>query len=145
MTSTDNGITMYGIPAADLMRLSFDELRDLDDSPAWQQAIDHDEHMARRRPTVTPPCPAWCRLETGHPYEGVDLDNVTFVRFHESRREGTTAVSQEEWNRSGDVTLEPPTVSILDSVHEECTAARARELAAELLSAADLLDRVGQE
>ncbi len=137
MTSTDS------INPADILKMSFDELRAIDAGPQWQADIDSEERSERNRPAVTPHCPSWCRYEPGHEYDSVDFDEVTFIRYHSSERSGATATVQEEQNRSGEVTLLPPTISVYtDNDMQEITSAQARSLSGRLLEAADLLDQI---
>jgi hypothetical protein len=135
----------------------FDELRQsyandpvkLAEIEAWEA---REKYADERRPTVIPPCPPWCRyfdtitptsLYKLHEYDSIEWgEPLTFSRFHVENQTGSY-VSQEEFNREGVVTLGPLhiTISSQEGI-EEATAGQAREIAAELLAAADRLEAI---
>ena len=118
-----------------------DELRA---NPEWQAAVARQELLDSHLPAVTPPCPSWCRYEPGHEYDSVDLDDVTFIRYHVTHPDGSpTSITQEEQNLAGVVTLLPPLIAVYgpDDL-EELDATGVRRRAAALLNAADLLDEI---
>ena len=137
MTSTDS------TTPADIMKMSFDELRRLDDDPRWQAHIDHDEMVDARKPTTIPACPDWCRHPAGHDYDSVMRDDETFTRYHESAPRGSATITQEEQNKGGHVTLTAPVITSWGAGgSEELTAEAARQTARELVAAADRLEEI---
>lgn len=117
---------------------------------AMAQIRERDARIAANEPKVIPPCPQWCRfteiIAGTHDYDSVlTADESTYTRYHLS---GQTAVdiAQEERNRGGVVTRGPVHINMpgRDGC-EETTAEQARQLAAELLAAANELDRINGE
>ena len=130
------------------------ELRAIDpDNQWWQEKIDREVESDAHAPKVLPPCPSWCRymefysggLFPNHEYDTAleEGEGWVYSRFHVSGREDIY-VAQEEFNRDGVVELGPLHLSgVGDSpALEETTAAEARQMAADLLNAADNLDEI---
>ena len=103
-----------------------------------------------------PPCPWWCTLDPGHPYlssrpcwtdseemPGIPAgeSRVAIDRTHEAPF-GVAAVEQMERTCDGGqvVGLEPIVVIEIEVTQDK--AADVRRIAADLLNAADLLDRI---
>lgn len=95
-------------------------------------------------PTVTSPCPPWCQYSTGHRYDSVLADDLTYTRYHASIADESALarVMQEERNRGGQVSLLPAFVDVIGGDGEELAAAVARERATAMLRAADDLDQI---
>ncbi len=97
---------------------------------------------------VVPPCPSWCALPTGHPYDSTaSHDPSDHLRLHLSEpdsavREVYGRVEAEESNRLGEVHVDPATVAIYDDHPRDLTAHEARLYAGALVEAADLLGRI---
>lgn len=104
----------------------------------YQAIVDRDKRVKLGAPATIPPCPSWCRSAPGHDYPSVGEDEVTFIRHHETQSTEQTAITQEERNVGGVVTLSPPVITVY--ADGEVTGAKARSRAAELLAMADELD-----
>lgn len=95
-------------------------------------------------PQVIPPCPSWCALGAGHQYDSYAADGAgqpyVHTRFHEAYI-GRATVGTLESNKAGRVTVGPASVMMTDRI-EDITAEQAREVASDLLLAADLLDSI---
>jgi hypothetical protein len=105
----------------------------------WEQ----EREAERTYPAEIPPCPGWCRLNAGHPYDSTEWDYVTHCRFHSSVPDDTAfdaRVEATERNKDGVVEVGTPVLAVY--AEGERTAEDARRIAAELLAAADLLDRI---
>ncbi len=105
----------------------------------WRRELD----IATQAPAVIPPCPPWCVRDAGHDYDSTDGfgDDLSFERRHVAF-EGTVAdVSATEHNRAGAVTLDEPGI-YLSLRDDERPVDEVRAIAAELLEAADVLDRL---
>ncbi len=110
-----------------------------------RQMYDGERLTEASAPTVIPPCPSWCRNSAGHPYDSTEWDYVTHVRYHSSVPDGWSAgarVEATESNKGGVVEVATPIIGLY--VEEKQTAQEARQYAAELLAAADVLDRLPQ-
>lgn len=121
------------------MQPGFDNARAL-----WEQ-----ERAAERSyPTTIPPCPSWCELPPSHQYDGYwpnSIQGVEHTRFHQ-RSAGAVNLSECEHNKiSGGVERHGVTISFEEQCVEDVSAEQARRLAANLLAAADLLDRITTE
>jgi hypothetical protein len=109
----------------------------------WRALWERERAIEAHAPTVIPPCPSWCILGAGHDYPSTDGhgDDVTFERQHVAF-EGTVAdVSATEHNGGGTVTIDEPGV-YLSLRDDERPVEEVRAIAAELLEAADVLDRL---
>jgi hypothetical protein len=107
----------------------------------WQQERQAEQHA----PRVIPPCPFWCRLPEGHDYDSVDGfgDDLVFERTHVAFEGKVAGVSATERNRAGEVTVEPLEV-FLDVRSEAYPVDVVRAVAAELVEAADVLERISR-
>ena len=118
---------------------------DVDGMISWFKA--RDAANEANAPKVIPPCPPWCRhkelfadgIDPNHEYDSV-VEPGTYLRFHVSGP-GRIYVAQEEFNRDGVIELGPLHLAGVGD-REETTAAEARQMAAELLNAADRLDAI---
>lgn len=113
----------------------------------WQAVWRREQEVAAFAPTVIPPCPAWCNLPAGHDYDSTDGsgDELTYQRRHVAFEGDKLAdVSATEGNCFGTVTVELPYVylSLVDGNGDESSVEQVRALAAELLQAAAVLDRI---
>jgi hypothetical protein len=109
----------------------------------WRAVWERERSIEDRAPTVIPPCPSWCILDAGHDYTSTDGfdDDLTFERQHVAF-EGTVAdVSATEHNRAGTVTLDEPGI-YLSLRDDERPVDEVRSIAAELLEAVDVLERI---
>jgi hypothetical protein len=89
---------------------------------------------------VAGPCPSWCEMEHGHRYHSYDPETGQEIRNHGRRLSEHVDLTLEEW--SGEPLFSRPIVLMVSVDPDDMTAAQARELAAELLDAADELDKV---
>lgn len=107
----------------------------------YQAIVDRDKRVKLAAPATIPACPPWCKYASGHSYDGVTDDEVTFIRYHsaESASDGA-GITQEERNLGGVVTLCPPVISLYAEDCQEISAGEARSRAGELLALADELD-----
>lgn len=100
-------------------------------------------------PATIPPCPSWCVQPDGHEYDSTATDDPTrHFRYHSSvpfdnEAAAYVRVEAEEWNRCGEVVVATPKAVIYDG-DRSLTAGEARQVAADLLAAADLLDGITQ-
>ncbi len=120
-----------------------------DDHPnldGWRALWQHELQIEQHRPTVIPPCPSWCVLPAGHDYPSVDVsgDELTFERDHLAFEGKVGDVQATEHNRAGRVTVDVPVIYLDVRSDLACPAYVARALAAELLEAADVLERLRQ-
>lgn len=97
-------------------------------------------------PAVVPPCPGWCTREPGHLDFEVEGDGQ-YLREHDAYSGGGLAwVSAEERSdgKGGPVILSPPVLRVdgTDYHGEEWSPIEVRALAAEILRAADVLERL---
>jgi hypothetical protein len=100
-------------------------------------------------PTIVPPCPWWCTKEASHPYEPYssvgDNGGKVWTRWHAVRETNASKayVSQMEENENGVVRLlDQPIVSVWIGDGVGITAAEAAQAGADLLAAANDLNRV---
>jgi hypothetical protein len=108
-----------------------------------REMYENERTAAESLPAVIPPCPSWCRKGDGHPYDSTEWDFVTHVRFHSSVPDDVRCgarVEAIERNKGGTIEVAAPTIGVY--VEENQTAGEARAYAAELLAAADVLDRI---
>lgn len=97
------------------------------------------EHRIEQAP-VDRPCPAWCELEPGHRWDSYDSETGREERGHGRQLGKHTSLAQTEYEDA--TPSDPAGLSILVDQVELFTAAEARQLAAELLNAAEELERV---
>jgi hypothetical protein len=76
-----------------------------------------------------PACPPWCVEEPGHSYDYFDMVDGTFSRQHPALVSRNVTLAGFERQRDGVVTHDGPLTSV-----------QAREVAAEIVRAADLCD-----
>lgn len=90
------------------------------------------------RPSTVPPCPPWCALPDGHPYDSYSgpADDVTHTRLHH-RPVGMADVHAAEHHTAGVVELTATEITCGKS--ETLSAAEALILAADLQRAVDVL------
>jgi hypothetical protein len=114
---------------------------------------------------VVPPCPDWCGKEAGHDYDSSDYDLDRFndfgqavaagviraCRYHravirdvEREHISVSAFEMAEVQRGQDPVLiiEPATVYTIMAFDDEMDAQDARKLAADLIAAAALVERI---
>lgn len=85
------------------------------------------------------PCPSWCELVPGHGYASVEMDTGRDVRDHGRRLSTHVDLTLMEYQ---DAPLFSEPMRLFVSVDcDDMAAADVRTLAAELLNAADELDR----
>lgn len=100
-------------------------------------------------PTIETPAPcaeAWCERGGNHPYSTDPLFPDQLIRFHERvllERPFMVAVSALEEISADGVRMTQPTVVVADAEGGELTADEARKVAAALVEAAGLMDRLG--
>ncbi len=109
---------------------------------------------APNRPTTSLPCPPWCSLPLGHGFHGYDPNTGEVIRGHSREMtnnaiEAAAAVSiDQEEHAAGDegpLFDSGPVVIHLDAgTLGDLTGPQARQLAKELLDAADLWDTLSQ-
>lgn len=88
---------------------------------------------------VETPCPSWCEMEPGHRYHSTD-DEGREYRNHGRRLGPHVDLTVEEC--AGEPLFTRPIRLFVSVDTDDMTAAEVRELAAELLNAADELDKV---
>lgn len=116
---------------------------DMDEREAELQA--EEERRWANAPTP-PPCPSWCE-ETGtesvaYTSASSDPNDQRFYRFHSAKIADKVLITQEESaTEAGDVTLSPVRVTV-SVENEDLDAKEARQLARDLLIAADRLDEI---
>jgi hypothetical protein len=89
-----------------------------------------------------PACPAWCVLPEGHAYEFDAGAAVDFYRWHASRDDNGPQVRQIETNHAGErIEFQAPEI-IADGAPDEFSSEGARGIAAQFITAADLLDTI---
>lgn len=105
-----------------------------------RKEYDLEQAAAACTPDPLPACPAWCALPVGHGYDSISGTPaaVELSRIHASSEDGTALVSCVETYAGGAVTLDAATVELFAS--DRLTADQARTLAADLATAAELLD-----
>jgi hypothetical protein len=113
--------------------------------PRWIEMVKRARMVEENAPTVIPPCPEWCRLPEGHDYTGADGfgDDLTFERQHVAFEGKVADVSATESNRAGEVTVGPLEV-FLDVRSDAYPVDVVRAVAAELLEAADVFERISR-
>ncbi len=109
----------------------------------WRRVWQRDLQVEQQKPAVIPPCPEWCRLQEGHDYTEADGwgADLTFERHHVAFQGKVADVQATEHNRSGEVTIDAPVI-YLDLRDDEYPVDVVRALAAELVEAADVLERL---
>ncbi len=109
----------------------------------WRRVWQNELEVESSAPTVMPPCPAWCTLPAGHPYDSYDVGSdlpMTHMRGHVGFTAEHVQVDATERNQNGMVTVDVPTAFV--NVEDDLDAAAVRAFAADLLRAADELDRI---
>jgi hypothetical protein len=110
----------------------------------WRALWERERAIEDHAPTVIPPCPSWCILDSGHEYTSTDGygDDVSFERQHIAFEGETVAsVDATEHNKSGVITFDEPSI-YLSQRDDGYSAEHVRAVAAEMLAAADVLDRI---
>jgi hypothetical protein len=95
-------------------------------------------------PHASTPCPAWCRMSSGHTYETMCPDG-SLQRYHECEGEQGVYITQEECLRDGVVILGHPVITLaecLPGADAAMTSEQVRRRAAALLNRADELDEL---
>ncbi len=132
------------VPAtfADYMR-EHDISADHPNLDGWRALWQREQQAERHRPTSIPPCPYWCQLPAGHDYTEIDDfdDDLTFERRHVAFEGKVADVYATEHNHFGTVTLDGPAI-YLNVRTEDYPADLVRAVAAKLVEAADLLERL---
>jgi len=111
----------------------------------WRRVWQNEVQVEAGAPTVMPPCPDWCTLPAGHPYDSYDVGGdlpLTHLREHAGFTAEHVQVDATERNQDGRVTVDAPTAFV--NVEDDLDAAAVRAFAADLLRAADELDRITQ-
>jgi len=110
--------------------------------PHLLQLAEHQRFVEDHAPKVIPPCPPCCVLPARHDYDGTDGtgEDLTFERTHVALETEHLSVNAKETNRHGIFEVRVPTLWV--ERDDTLNAAQARAFAAELLSAADLLDTI---
>jgi hypothetical protein len=110
----------------------------------WRALWEHELQVEANAPTVIPPCPSWCIRTAGHDYDSTDGwdDELTFERDHLAFKGEVADVQATEHNRCGVVTLDAPIIYLSLDRDGERTAEQTRTVAAELVEAADVLERL---
>jgi hypothetical protein len=109
----------------------------------WREVYAHQVIVEQNAPAV-PPCPSWCTSPDGHDYDCVDggeVADLTYFRNHVVMQRPHLLVDATEHNRNGVVTMDAASICVASN-RDDLDAEQARAFAAELLEAADLLDRV---
>jgi len=105
--------------------------------------------MKGTKPTTSLPCPSWCTLGAGHPFNREDVDgehsrdHERYFGPHVSGLRVQVDVKQYETADGPDgpvISQERPAISAVGDGLEELTGPHARRVAAALLNAADLWD-----
>jgi hypothetical protein len=111
----------------------------------WRKVWERELQVEQNAPTVIPPCPDWCALPGGHGYDSTDGwdDDLTFERRHVAFEGKVADVSATERSHFGEVTVGPLEVFI-DVQGRDYAVDVVRALAAELVEAADVLERLTQ-
>jgi hypothetical protein len=109
----------------------------------WHKVWQRDQQAEQQKPTTIPPCPVWCRLAEGHDYSEVDGfgEDLTFERQHVAFQGKVADVQATEHNRAGEVTVDAPVI-FLDVRGDAYPVDVVRAMAAELVEAADVLERL---
>lgn len=104
----------------------------------WERAL----YVETSVPKVIPPCPSWCQSPDGHEYDSTDGydETLTYIRSHMAMERPHLWVDAWEHNCAGVVTMQAPSICTPDQ--GDLDSSQARAYAAELLEAADLLDRI---
>ncbi len=109
----------------------------------WRRVWRNELEVEASTPTVMPPCPRWCTLPADHPYPSYDVGAdlpMTHLRDHVGFTAERVQVDATERNTGGTVTVDVPTAFV--NVEDDLDAAAVRAFAADLLRAADELDRI---
>ena len=114
---------------------------------AWQVLYERESIVEAAAPKTIPPCPSWCHMPAGHDYESTDgftPGKIVFIRNHVAEHETpSTQISALEENLNDAVTVRPAGTFVTVS-EDDYDAPGLRQLAAELLAAADVLDGLPQ-
>jgi hypothetical protein len=86
------------------------------------------------------PCPSWCEHEAGHRWDSIDGDSNRQLRTHSRRLGQHVDLTVEEF--TGEPLFSRPIGLWVSIDADAMTGAQVRALAAELLNAADELDKV---
>lgn len=128
---------------------TFEQYAELNNVPAdhgnldgWRKVYEHEVFAEAHAPATIPPCPWWCADQAGHGYDSTDGtgDELAFERFHHAPVGPLLTVDAPERNHYGTVSVTVPSVYLDERA--DVDAAGARALAADLLAAADLLERI---
>ena len=109
----------------------------------WRRVWQNELQVEATVPAVTPPCPAWCTLPAGHPYDSYDVGSdlpMTHLRGHVGFTAEHVQVDATERSQDGAVTVDVPTAFV--NVEDDLDPKAVRAFAADLLRAADELDRI---
>ncbi len=109
----------------------------------WRALWQREQQAEQHRPRTVPPCPSWCLLLAAHDYSDVDGwdEDLTFEREHVAFRGDVADVQATEHNRASEVTVDAPVI-FLDVRTDAYAVDVVRAIAAELVEAADLLERL---
>lgn len=110
----------------------------------WEQ----EQKAQASYPQTIPPCPSWCELPAGHPYDSYMPDGsggVVHTRCHE-REVGAVTVLTFENHDGGQVEVDEVGIDYLERRGlEGVSAEQARTVGSDLIAAADLLDRIAAQ
>lgn len=109
----------------------------------WERVWRNEREVESTTPAVTPPCPGWCTLPAGHPYDSYDVGAdlpMTHLRGHTGFSTERVQVDATERSSGGTVTVDAPTAFV--NIEDDLDAEAVRAFAADLLRAADELDRI---
>ena len=109
----------------------------------WKKVWRNELEVEASTPAVVPPCPSWCTLAAGHGYTSYDVGAdlpMTHIRHHIGLASEHVQVAETERNTDGAVTVDAPTAFV--NIEDDLDAAAVRAFAADLLAAAEELDRI---
>ncbi len=92
-------------------------------------------------PTVDRPCPPWCELPAGHGWDSYETETGRELRGHGRGLGAHTGLGVTEYADEPGITGTPSLHVYVEEV-KDWASADVRALAAELLNAADELDKV---
>lgn len=106
--------------------------------------FEQEQTMERLWPTVIPPCPSWCIDEPGHDFDSWDLDQDEpgFTRFHTASRDSQVDVTALETFKVGGASVISDAGLYVEKQDDLNTPEAARAFAAQVLAAADVLERI---
>lgn len=136
----------------DLLKLTMPEARSLADAlkaTVSEVIFAEAAHTADVTPITAPtppPCPDWCGLPEGHPYDLAFAINGTVTRVHCAYDDDVVDIRMvESWSPEGVELFETEFILLpVGSAQEKVSAEEARRIAAALLAAADRFDAISK-